>query len=176
MNDQLKQIVAPLLEWYRRCARELSWRSDPTPYRVWVSEIMLQQTRVEAVKPYYERFMEQLPTVQALAEAEEEKLLKLWEGLGYYSRVRNLQKAAKVVMDMAGNPRWSRVVGYALHVNPDPDRIPCFRVVNRFGEVSSAFAFGGENRQIGLLRQEGVTFLEEGRVDLKKHQWDGISE
>ena len=77
---------------------------------------------------------------------------------------------------MAGNPRWSRVVGYALHVNPDPDRIPCFRVVNRFGEVSSAFAFGGENRQIGLLRQEGVTFLEEGRVDLKKHQWDGISE
>lgn len=77
---------------------------------------------------------------------------------------------------MAGNPRWSRVVGYALHVNPDPDRIPCFRVVNRFGEVSSAFAFGGENRQIDLLRQEGVTFLEEGRVDLKKHQWDGISE
>lgn len=77
---------------------------------------------------------------------------------------------------MAGNPRWSRVVGYALHVNPDPDRIPCFRVVNRFGEVSSAFAFGGEKRQIGLLWQEGVTFLEEGRVDLKKHQWDGISE
>ena len=77
---------------------------------------------------------------------------------------------------MAGNPRWSRVVGYALHLNPDPDRIPCFRVVNRFGEVSSAFAFGGENRQIDLLRQEGVTFLEEGRVDLKKHQWDGISE
>ncbi len=102
MNDQLKQIVAPLLEWYRRCARELSWRSDPTPYRVWVSEIMLQQTRVEAVKPYYERFMEQLPTVQALAEAEEEKLLKLWEGLGYYSRVRNLQKAAKVVMKIYG--------------------------------------------------------------------------
>lgn len=102
MNDQLKQIVAPLLEWYRRCARELSWRSDPTPYRVWVSEIMLQQTRVEAVKPYYERFMEQLPTVQALAEVEEEKLLKLWEGLGYYSRVRNLQKAAKVVMKIYG--------------------------------------------------------------------------
>ncbi len=76
---------------------------------------------------------------------------------------------------MAGNPRWSRVVGYALHVNPQPEQIPCFRVVNRFGEVSSAFAFGGENRQIDLLRQEGVTFIEEGRVDLKKHQWDGVS-
>ncbi len=78
MNSQLKQIVTPLLEWYRRCARELSWRSDPAPYRVWVSEIMLQQTRVEAVKPYYERFMEQLPNIRALAEADEEKLLKLW--------------------------------------------------------------------------------------------------
>lgn len=74
---------------------------------------------------------------------------------------------------LAGNPRWSRVVGYALHVNPDPAHIPCFRVVNRFGEVSPAFAFGGENEQIGLLKQEGVRFLPDGRVDLKRFCWDG---
>ena len=71
---------------------------------------------------------------------------------------------------MAGNPRWSRVVGYALHVNPDPKNIPCHRVVNRFGEVSKAFVFGGENAQVELLKKEGVSFLQNGRVDLRKHQ------
>lgn len=74
---------------------------------------------------------------------------------------------------LAGNPRWSRVVGYALHVNPDPAHIPCFRVVNRFGEVSSAFAFGGENEQITLLQREGVRFLPDGRVDLAHFAWSG---
>ncbi|HHV51523.1 MAG TPA: MGMT family protein [Clostridiales bacterium] len=74
---------------------------------------------------------------------------------------------------LAGNPRWSRVVGYALHVNPDPERIPCHRVVNRFGEVSGAFAFGGGNRQRELLESEGVAFLEDGRVDLKRCMWWG---
>jgi methylated-DNA-protein-cysteine methyltransferase-like protein len=73
---------------------------------------------------------------------------------------------------LAGNPRWSRVVGYALHVNPDPDSIPCYRVVNRFGEVSSAFAFGGANKQIELLKNEGVTFVD-GKVDMEKHIWRG---
>ena len=73
---------------------------------------------------------------------------------------------------LAGNPRWSRVVGYALHVKPDPAHIPCFRVVNRFGEPSSAFAFGGVNEQIALLQKEGVEFVD-GRVDLGKYQWDG---
>ena len=72
----------------------LPWREEPTPYRVWVSEIMLQQTRVEAVKPYFERFTKRLPDVKALAECPEDELLKLWEGLGYYNRVRNMQKAA----------------------------------------------------------------------------------
>ena len=71
---------------------------------------------------------------------------------------------------LAGNPRWSRVVGYALHVNPDPDSIPCFRVVNRNGEPSSAFAFGGKNMQILLLEGEGVEFTD-GRVDMEKYQW-----
>lgn len=73
---------------------------------------------------------------------------------------------------LAGNPRWARVVGYALHVNPDPQTIPCFRVVNRLGEVSSAFAFGGENAQISLLRAEGVEFLDDGQVDLSRFQWE----
>lgn len=76
---------------------------------------------------------------------------------------------------LAGNPRWSRVVGYALHVNPDPKGIPCFRVVNRFGEPSTAFAFGGINEQILLLQEEGVAFID-GRVDMKHHQWDGKSD
>ena len=94
-----QRIPAPLLSWYRENKRDLLWRKEPTAYRVWVSEIMLQQTRVEAVKEYYARFMAALPTVEALAYCEEEKLLKLWEGLGYYSRVRNLQKAAKIIVE-----------------------------------------------------------------------------
>lgn len=75
---------------------------------------------------------------------------------------------------LAGNRRWSRVVGYALHVNPDPDGIPCFRVVNRYGEVSEAFAFGGGNRQIELLEAEGIP-CPDGRVDLKKYQWERMA-
>ncbi|MDR0854721.1 MAG: MGMT family protein [Clostridiales Family XIII bacterium] len=73
---------------------------------------------------------------------------------------------------LAGNPRWSRVVGYALHVNPDPEHIPCHRVVNRLGEVSSAFAFGGPNMQVVYLEDEGVIFGEDGRVPLDEYQWD----
>lgn len=95
---ELIGIVEPLLKWYDGHARVLPWREEPAPYRVWISEIMLQQTRVEAVKPYFERFMEALPTVQALAEVDEDRLLKLWEGLGYYNRARNLQKAAKLIL------------------------------------------------------------------------------
>ena len=104
MEDQelLKQIPPLLLQWYDSSARVLPWREDPTPYRVWVSEIMLQQTRVEAVKPFYQRFLEAFPTVEALAAAPEEKLLKMWEGLGYYNRVRNLQRAAQVVVERYG--------------------------------------------------------------------------
>lgn len=96
---ELEQIVEPLLTWFGSHARILPWREEPTAYRVWVSEIMLQQTRVEAVKPYYERFMNALPTVEALAAAPEETLLKLWEGLGYYNRVRNMGKAAGQIME-----------------------------------------------------------------------------
>ena len=79
----LEEIVEPLLSWYQENKRELPWRTDPTPYHVWVSEIMLQPTRVEAVKGYYARFLEALPGIGDLAECPQEKLLKLWEGLGY---------------------------------------------------------------------------------------------
>lgn len=99
---KLEQLVEPLLEWFADHARVLPWREAPTPYRVWVSEIMLQQTRVEAVKPYFERFTKALPDVQALAECPEDELLKLWEGLGYYNRVRNMQKAAIYVVKEYG--------------------------------------------------------------------------
>ena len=99
----LDRIAGPLLAWYDRGRRILPWRESPTPYHVWISEIMLQQTRVEAVKPYYDRFMEELPDIRSLACVEEEKLLKLWEGLGYYNRARNLKKAAeKIVIDYGG--------------------------------------------------------------------------
>lgn len=93
----LSEIVTPLVTWYHQYKRSLPWRDIPTPYRVWVSEIMLQQTRVDPAIPYFERFVSTLPDISALANADEETVLKLWEGLGYYSRVRNLQKAAKIV-------------------------------------------------------------------------------
>lgn len=92
-------IQSKLLGWYYQSARVLPWRDKPTPYRVWVSEIMLQQTRVEAVKPYFERFIRDIPTVQALAEVPDDQLMKLWEGLGYYSRARNLKKAAVLIVE-----------------------------------------------------------------------------
>ena len=97
-NENLKEMSKPLVEWYRNQKRDLPWREDINAYKVWVSEIMLQQTRVEAVKPYYARFLNAFPTIRDLAEAEEDLLLKMWEGLGYYNRVRNMQKAAQQVM------------------------------------------------------------------------------
>ena len=100
--ENLNALTAPLLTWYDLNGRTLPWRSVVTPYRTWVSEIMLQQTRVSAVIPYFERFMAELPDVAALADVPEERLLKLWEGLGYYSRARNLQKAAKVIVSDFG--------------------------------------------------------------------------
>ena len=99
MGYDYSKTVDFFLDWYELNARILPWRSEPKPYYVWVSEIMLQQTRVEAVKGYFERFIETLPDVKALAEAEDEVLLKLWEGLGYYSRVRNMKKAAVCIME-----------------------------------------------------------------------------
>lgn len=98
-TERLDQSVQPLLKWFEVFARTMPWRSNPEPYWVWVSEIMLQQTRVEAVRAYFDRFIAALPNIESLANIEDEKLMKLWEGLGYYSRARNLKKAAIVCVE-----------------------------------------------------------------------------
>ena len=100
--DRLALLPGALLPWYAQNKRDLPWRSDREPYHVWLSEIMLQQTRVEAVKGYYARFLAALPTIEALAQCDDDALHKLWEGLGYYSRVRNLKKAAQVILQQHG--------------------------------------------------------------------------
>lgn len=101
-QQRLAAIGGPLLEWYDGHKRTLPWRGTGDPYQVWVSEIMLQQTRVAAVVPYYRRWMEELPTVEDLAAVEEERLMKLWQGLGYYSRARNMRKAAVIISEAYG--------------------------------------------------------------------------
>ncbi|MBQ9149183.1 MAG: A/G-specific adenine glycosylase [Oscillospiraceae bacterium] len=100
--DILEQLPQALLPWYEENKRDLPWRQDREPYHIWLSEIMLQQTRVEAVKGYYARFLEKLPAIEGLAGCDDDTLHKLWEGLGYYSRVRNLKKAAIRVMEDYG--------------------------------------------------------------------------
>lgn len=129
---ELEQLTLPLLMWYRENARQLPWRSHPTPYRVWVSEIMLQQTRVAAVLGYYQRFMEALPTVADLAQVPEDTLMKLWQGLGYYSRARNLQRAARQIMEE--------------HGGQFPDRYEDIRALAGVGDYTagavSSIAFG----------------------------------
>ncbi len=103
-NITLAFLPEPLLAWYHENARDLPWRKTEDPYCIWVSEIMLQQTRVAAVLGYYARFLEAFPSVEALASAPEDRLMKLWEGLGYYSRAKNLQKAARIVAEMGAFP------------------------------------------------------------------------
>ncbi len=102
LENLLKQLPDVLPDWYEQHKRDLPWRADQQPYHIWLSEIMLQQTRVEAVKGYYRRFLEALPDIPSLAACDDDRLHKLWEGLGYYSRVRNLKKAAQVIMDEYG--------------------------------------------------------------------------
>lgn len=97
-----REVATRLVDWYRAVSRPLPWRTDPTPYGIWISEIMLQQTRIEAVIPYYNRFMAELPTVEALAACDPDRLMKLWQGLGYYSRARNLKKAAIKMTEQYG--------------------------------------------------------------------------
>lgn len=105
MKDEreiLNHAVTPLLIWYRATGREMPWRDEPTPYHVWISEIMLQQTRIEVVIPYYGRFLRELPDVPSLASVSDDRLMKLWEGLGYYSRARNLKRAAMTMVEEYG--------------------------------------------------------------------------
>ena len=97
-----KQLVPSLLAWFAQNARDLPWRRTRDPYAIWVSEIMLQQTQVKTVIPYWERWMRELPTIESLAKASPDKIHKLWEGLGYYTRVRNMQKAAQFIEQTHG--------------------------------------------------------------------------
>ena len=101
-QERLRQAVPLVVAWNRQVRRPLPWREDPTPYRVWISEIMLQQTRIEAARDYYTRFIAELPDVPALAAVEDERLMKLWQGLGYYSRARNLKKTAQLLTERCG--------------------------------------------------------------------------
>ena len=102
MSKSLSPIVEPLLQWFDQNKRELPWRRDKEPYHVWISEIMLQQTRIEAVMGYYARFLDALPDIGSLSRVDDDALMKLWEGLGYYSRARNLKKAAVVITEEYG--------------------------------------------------------------------------
>ncbi|HSR88217.1 MAG TPA: A/G-specific adenine glycosylase, partial [Pontiella sp.] len=97
--DRKRTIETKLLPWFEENKRSMHWRSNRTPYRVWISELMLQQTRVDQVTPYFRRFMKRFPSLQSLAKASQEDVLKLWEGLGYYSRARNLHKTARVIVN-----------------------------------------------------------------------------
>lgn len=132
-RERLSSMERPLLAWYSSRARSLPWRDDPKPYRVWISEIMLQQTRVEAVKPYFERFMEAFPTVSHLAQAEDDYLMKMWEGLGYYNRARNLKAAARMIMSEYGGclpasfDELIRLPGIAIQRGPLPLSPTAFR-------------------------------------------------
>ncbi|MDD7402474.1 MAG: A/G-specific adenine glycosylase [Butyribacter sp.] len=98
----MKEVVQPLLQWYAKNKRSLPWRETKNPYHIWISEIMLQQTRVEAVREYYFRFLQRLPSVEDLAMVSDDELMKLWQGLGYYNRARNLKKAANVIVEEHG--------------------------------------------------------------------------
>jgi len=120
-SSNVQYFTERLLDWYDREKRDLPWRRDRDPYRIWVSEIMLQQTRVETVIPYYERFMKKFPTLRALAEAPEEEVLKAWEGLGYYSRARHLHSAVRDVCELYGG-----------QVPDDPDAVASLRGVGPY--------------------------------------------
>lgn len=119
-SHKKNQLSSVLLDWYDRNGRILPWRTDPTPYHVWLSEIMLQQTRVEAVRDYYARFLASLPTIESLAKADEDLCTKLWQGLGYYSRVRNLHRAAQQIMEEHGGdmPQTSRELQKLSGIGP----------------------------------------------------------
>ena len=118
--NRCPEISSALLSWYDRCARDLPWRGIHDPYRTWISEIMLQQTRVETVIPYYERFLSRFPSLPDLAAADEAEVLKLWEGLGYYSRARNLLKGARQVMETYGGvlPEDPKLLGKICGIGP----------------------------------------------------------
>ena len=129
----IRSIVAPLIKWFAGNARDLPWRWTRDPYAIWVSEIMLQQTQIKTVIPYWQRWMKQLPDIASLAAADEDTVIKLWEGLGYYSRARNLQKAAKRIRDEFGGLLRYNDAQFRLPLGPQPlqDDIPALVKIGR---------------------------------------------
>src|SRR5262245_22055776 len=121
-KSRLPTIRRRLLAWFDRNRRDLPWRNDRDPYRIWVSEVMLQQTTVATVVPYFERFLQRFPTVQALADASEQEVLRLWEGLGYYRRARHLHQAARRLVEdhngrLPNDPQvWNELPGVGRYI------------------------------------------------------------
>lgn len=154
----LENIAQPLLKWYDKNKRTLPWRDKNNAYYTWVSEIMLQQTRVEAVKPYFQRFIRELPDVASLAAAPEERIVKLWEGLGYYSRVRNMQKAAIQVIEK-----------YNGKIPEDFETLLSLRGIGRYtaGAISS-IAYGHKVPAVDGNVLRVYSRLTESREDIMK--------
>ena len=137
-ETRIQNCIARITAWYPGVRRSLPWRESPTPYRVWISEIMLQQTRIEAVIPYYERFLNELPSPAALAAVEEDRLLKLWEGLGYYSRARNLKKAAqKILADFGGELPYLTAVASPGDCFAPEYQTECSFTTDEFEEIAT---------------------------------------
>jgi A/G-specific adenine glycosylase len=171
MAYDYEAIIPYLLDWYDYNARILPWRENPEPYYVWVSEIMLQQTRVEAVKDYFDRFIKALPDVRSLAEAEEEKLMKLWEGLGYYSRARNLHKAARIIFEE-----------YGSKLPADADKLLKLPGIGRYtaGAIAS-IAFGLpvpaiDGNVLRIAKRLAGSFDDITREDVKKELWEEMNQ
>ena len=163
MNDELlNKLPAVLLPWYRENRRDLPWRQDREPYHVWLSEIMLQQTRVEAVRDYYLRFIRELPDVYALANCDDDRLHKLWEGLGYYSRVRNLKKAARVIVDEYGG-EFPRDHGAVLAL-PGVGPYTAGAICSIAFELPTPAVDGNVLRVLSRLRADGAP------IDLPEHK------
>ena len=163
MNDELlNKLPAVLLPWYRENRRDLPWRQDREPYHVWLSEIMLQQTRVEAVRDYYLRFIRELPDVYALANCDDDRLHKLWEGLGYYSRVRNLKKAARVIVDEYGG-EFPRDHGTVLAL-PGVGPYTAGAICSIAFELPTPAVDGNVLRVLSRLRADGEP------IDLPEHK------
>ena len=163
MNDELlNKLPAVLLPWYRENRRDLPWRQDREPYHVWLSEIMLQQTRVEAVRDYYLRFIRELPDVYALANCDDDRLHKLWEGLGYYSRVRNLKKAARVIVEEYGG-EFPRDHGAVLAL-PGVGPYTAGAICSIAFELPTPAVDGNVLRVLSRLRADGEP------IDLPEHK------
>lgn len=154
----LEYIVEPLLAWYHKEHRMLPWRESKNPYYIWISEIMLQQTRVEAVKPYFERFIHIFPNVEAVASADEDLLLKMWEGLGYYNRVRNIQKAAKQIVE--------------LHQGHLPSDYECLKTLSGIGNYTAgaiaSIAYGVPAPAVDGNVLRVISRIEERSEDIMK--------